>query len=117
MLDELAWEVMESDFSEENQARTITVLGRLCDGDDGSWRLTPRGFEDWPGRPADWLLRSRRELERFDWKPMGAGFYLRLTDGVVLDLSKSSVEAPDPGDAVARLSNNTSWVSDVVVMP
>ena len=81
MLDEVTWEVMEGDLSGENQARTIRVLGHLFDeglmvpGD-----LTARGFEDWTGEPAVWLIRSRSELDRHGWKPMGAGFYLRLTE-------------------------------------
>jgi hypothetical protein len=81
MLDEVTWEVMGGDLSAENQARTITVLDRLYgEGMMVPGDLTPGGFEDWPGTSVDWLLRSRQELERFDWKPMGAGFYLRLTD-------------------------------------
>ncbi|MEV0948957.1 hypothetical protein [Promicromonospora sp. NPDC050249] len=85
MLDEVTWEVVDGDLSEENQAKTIAVLRRLH-GEETMVPsdLTPRGFEDWPGGPADWLLRSKRELERLDWKPMGAGFYLRLADGVML---------------------------------
>lgn len=42
--------------------------------------LHPSGFEDWRGSVAAWLVRSREELERLGWKPMGAGFYLRLTE-------------------------------------
>jgi hypothetical protein len=95
ILDEVTWEIMEGDLPKGNLAKTITVLssslydeGLMVPGD-----LTPRGFDDWPGGRAEWLLRPRRELGRIDWKPMGAGFYLRLTDGGVLDLSKSRVEA------------------------
>jgi hypothetical protein len=85
MLDEVTWEVMEGDLSEENQAKTVAVLDRLYgEGMMVPGNLTSLGFEDWPGGPADWLLRSKRELERLGWNPMGAGFYLRLTEGVVL---------------------------------
>ena len=37
--------------------------------------------------------------------------------GVVLDLSKSSVTAADLGDIMGRVTNSTSRVSDVVVLP
>jgi hypothetical protein len=37
--------------------------------------------------------------------------------GVVLDLSQMSVTAADLGDIMARVANNTSRVSQVVVMP
>ncbi|MFI9486540.1 hypothetical protein ACIG47_09135 [Promicromonospora sp. NPDC052451] len=81
MLDEVTWEVMEGDLSAENQAKTLAVLGRLyADGLMVPGDLTARGFEDWVGGPAEWLIRSERELVLFGWKPMGAGFYLRLTE-------------------------------------
>lgn len=37
--------------------------------------------------------------------------------GVVLDLRQTSVTAADLGDIMARVSNSTSQVSDVVVLP
>ena len=40
--------------------------------------LGESGFEDWPGSTADWLPRARAELDQLDWRPMGAGFWLRL---------------------------------------
>lgn len=81
MLDEVTWEVMEGDLSEENRARTVKVLSHLFDeGLMVPGGLTTQGFEDWAGTPAEWLIRSRHELDRLGWKPMGAGFYLRLTD-------------------------------------
>lgn len=81
MLDEVTWEVMEGDLSEVNQAKTVAVLEHLyMEGLMVPGGLTPHGFVDWGGGPSEWLTRSRSELERFGWKPMGAGFYLRLTE-------------------------------------
>ena len=30
--------------------------------------------------PEEWLSRAERELDRFNWNPLGDGFWLRLTD-------------------------------------
>lgn len=81
MLDEVTWAVMEGNLSEENRLATVHVLellysaGLMVPGD-----LSEGRFVDWIGAPAEWVDRSQRELERLQWKPMGAGFYLRLTD-------------------------------------
>lgn len=57
-------EVLESLYSD----------GLMVPGDLGA-----SGFEDW-GPPSDgWVTRSEAELDRLDWRPMGAGFWLRLT--------------------------------------
>lgn len=37
------------------------------------------GFEDWAPPSEGWVARSEAELDRLDWRPMGAGFWLRLT--------------------------------------
>lgn len=42
--------------------------------------LGDSGFEDWSGSHEEWSSRAREELERLAWPPMGAGFWLRLTD-------------------------------------
>ncbi len=80
MLDEVTWEVTGGDLSEVKREATLRTLdylysqGLMVPGDLGE-----SGFEDWSGSPSDWLAKSQSELERMDWKPMGAGFYLRLT--------------------------------------
>ncbi|CAM5789653.1 hypothetical protein [Cellulomonas persica] len=57
-------EVLESLYSD----------GLMVPGDLGA-----SGFEDW-GPPSDgWVTRSEAELDRLGWRPMGAGFWLRLT--------------------------------------
>ena len=38
------------------------------------------GFEDWPRSHEEWDSRATEELERLAWPPMGAGFWLSLTD-------------------------------------
>jgi hypothetical protein len=81
MLDEVTWEVMHGDLSGENRERTLRVLGRLFrEGLMVPGDLHPSGFGDWQGSAAAWLVLSGEELERRGWKPMGAGFYLRLTE-------------------------------------
>ena len=79
-LDEVTWEGAHGDLSAEGRAAITRLLGRLY-GDDlmVPGDLGETGFEDWSGSHADWLERSLSELDRFDWRPMGAGFWLRLT--------------------------------------
>lgn len=40
--------------------------------------LLESGFEDW-SKSTEWLARSENELDRLQWRPMGDGFWLRLT--------------------------------------
>ncbi|MVA74944.1 hypothetical protein GC722_02710 [Auraticoccus sp. F435] len=80
-LHDVVWEAMEGDDSDESRRRTIRLLGQLFD--DGlavPGDLGASGFEDWPGTPGTWLHRAWAELERLGWNPMGAGFWLRLTE-------------------------------------
>lgn len=80
-LDEVIWVVTEGDLSPQAKEQTIRILGLLYQeelmvpGDLGH-----TGFEDWTGSSDEWLMRSRSELDRWEWRPMGAGFWLRLTD-------------------------------------
>lgn len=63
------------------KALALRVLERIFDeglmvpGD-----LAESGFRDWDGSPRKWLERAEHELNRFDWAPMGDGFWLRLTE-------------------------------------
>lgn len=80
-LHDVTWGAMHGDASEKSKATALRILGQLFDdrlfvpGDLGE-----SGFEDWPGSSDEWIERARAELERLDWSPMGAGFWLRLTD-------------------------------------
>ena len=79
-LDDVTWEAMKGNASDENKGRTIRVLEQLfragltVPGDLGE-----SGFEDWVGSPDEWLGRACAELKRLGWSPMGAGFWLRIT--------------------------------------
>ncbi|MFC8730865.1 hypothetical protein ACFT5B_00205 [Luteimicrobium sp. NPDC057192] len=80
-LDEVTWEGAHGDLSAAGRAAVRRLLdhvyreGLLVPGDLGE-----SGFEDWTGSATRWLERSLKELDRFNWKPMGAGFWLRLSD-------------------------------------
>lgn len=80
-LDEVIWEVAQGDLSAESRAQVLRMFDRVYSEDlmvPGD--LGETGFEDWPGSPTEWRERSLVELERFDWNPQGAGFWLRLTE-------------------------------------
>jgi hypothetical protein len=80
-LDEVIIEAMRDEESEKTKLVTIRLLERLFRGGLAvPGDLGESGFEDWPGAPDEWLARSLVELQRFEWRPMGAGFWLRLTD-------------------------------------
>lgn len=79
-LDDVTWEAMKGNASDESKGRTIRILehlfraGLAVPGD-----LAEAGFEDWVGSPDEWVRRARAELERLSWSPRGAGFWLRIT--------------------------------------
>ena len=81
MLHDVVWASTRDDLNPETKRKTLRVLeclyseGLMVPGDLGE-----AGLEDWPGEPAEWLRRSEAELERLAWKPMGAGFWLRLSE-------------------------------------
>lgn len=80
-LDAVMWEVAQGDLSPESRAAVLRMLDRLSsEGLMVPGDLGETGFEDWSGSPADWLGRSLAELGRLGWRPMGAGFWLRLTE-------------------------------------
>lgn len=67
--------------SDAAKATVLSLLGQVYrDGLLVPGELGDSGFEDWPGEPDDWLVRSRQVLDNLGWRPMGAGFWLRLTD-------------------------------------
>ena len=80
-LDEAAWIVTQGEFTPDSRELTLRALADvfqellMVPGDLGE-----AGFEDWLGTPEDWVARSQGELARVAWPPMGAGFWLRLTD-------------------------------------
>ncbi|MEU4362930.1 hypothetical protein [Promicromonospora sp. NPDC023987] len=75
------WFTTHGNLDEGSKERAIEILGRLySSGLMVPGRPGDAGFEDWPGTVVDWLIRSRDELDELDWRPMGAGFRLRLTE-------------------------------------
>ncbi len=81
LLDEVIWEVTQGDLSFVNRARVLDMLQRLYgDGLMVPGDLGETGFEEWEGSAEAWLERSEAELERLGWNPLGAGFWLRLTE-------------------------------------
>jgi len=80
-LHNVVWFTTRGDLSDESKERAIKILGRLfSNGLMVPGRLGHSGFEDWPGTASDWLFRSRAELDELEWRPMGEGFRLRLTE-------------------------------------
>jgi hypothetical protein len=80
-LHNVVWFTTRGDITEDSKARAIQILNRLYSSDlmvPGD--LGDAGFEDWQGAVDEWLTRSSAELDELDWKPMGAGFRLRLTE-------------------------------------
>jgi hypothetical protein len=41
--------------------------------------LGEAGFEDWAPPSEAWVIRSEMALDALKWRPMGEGFWLRLT--------------------------------------
>lgn len=81
MLHDVLWESTHDDRSDDAKRRTAEVLRRLfIDGLMVPGELAESGFVDWPGQPSEWLVRAQSDLDRLNWKPMGAGFWLRLTE-------------------------------------
>lgn len=80
-LDEAAWIVTQGDFTDASKELTLRTLGEvfraslMAPGDLGE-----TGFEEWSGATEEWIARARHDLEHVAWPPMGAGFWLRLTD-------------------------------------
>lgn len=81
MLHEVLWYTTHDERSPTAKSAVAHVLQRLFEealmvpGDLGE-----TGFEDWDGTPSTWLKNALAQLDQFGWKPMGAGFWLRLTD-------------------------------------
>lgn len=81
MLHDVLWESTHDSRSDDAKERAVQVLRQLfVDGLAVPGELGESGFEDWLGSPSEWLVRAQLELERLKWKPMGAGFWLRLTE-------------------------------------
>ena len=79
-LHNVVWFTTRGNITEELKAHAIEILRRLySDGLMVPGRLGDVGFDDWPGEVSEWVIRSRSELDELDWRPMGAGFRLRLT--------------------------------------
>ncbi|WP_419702818.1 hypothetical protein [Promicromonospora sp. NFX87] len=80
-LHNVVWFTTRGEITEKSKTHAMEILGRLySDGLMVPGRLGDVGFEDWPGGVSEWVTRSRSELDELDWKPMGAGFRLRLTE-------------------------------------
>lgn len=41
--------------------------------------LGETGFEDWAPPSETWVIRSEMAIDALEWRPMGEGFWLRLT--------------------------------------
>ncbi len=81
MAHDIVWASTRGVLDESTKRTTLRILGRLFrEGVMVPGDLGVTGFEDWPGGPIEWLRRSEADLNRLRWKPMGAGFWLRLTD-------------------------------------
>lgn len=81
MLHDLVWEATGGDITAESKGTAERTLDRLfTEGLMVPGDLTDAGFTDWPGPPAAWLPRALAELEKHQWAPQGAGFWLRLTE-------------------------------------
>jgi hypothetical protein len=80
-LHNVVWFTTRGDVTEYAKTRTTEVLTCLCSGGlMVPGRPGDAGFEDWPGTVDEWLTGSRAELDAPSWRPMGAGFRLRLTE-------------------------------------
>jgi len=80
-LDDVVWAATQGDLTPESKERVRSVLEALYSGDLAvPGDLGSTGFEDWSGDDVEWLARSLVELEKLQWRPMGAGFWIRLTD-------------------------------------
>lgn len=79
-LHDVVWLCTGETINEDSKLRVQRVLERIyadclmVPGDLGE-----TGFEDWESSPEGWVARSTAELDQLDWRPMGAGFWLRLT--------------------------------------
>jgi len=78
-LHDVVWLSTQGTISPETKRLVLKVLeflysNRLMIPGD----LGELGFEDWPPPSTDWIIRSERELDLLDWRPMGEGFWLRL---------------------------------------
>ncbi|GAA5155828.1 hypothetical protein GCM10023214_12070 [Amycolatopsis dongchuanensis] len=93
---DVVWNSTRGTINDESKDRTIRILGRLySEGLMVPGDLGASGFEDWPSAPQDWISRSRSELDRFDWCPMGAGFWLRLTSYGKTKATRGHIDADE----------------------
>jgi hypothetical protein len=77
----VVWEATQFDLSEVSRQRTRQVLEDLFDGDlmvPGD--LKEAGFTVWPLAKEHWVDHAMRELDRLNWRPMGDGFWLAITE-------------------------------------
>lgn len=80
-LQEVVWYGTRGEITPASKALVLVVLRRLFDGGlmvPGD--LGESGFEDWLPPTSLWLNRAVAEFDRFNWAPMGDGFWLRLTE-------------------------------------
>lgn len=81
MLTEVLWEAARDERTPESKETVRRVLGRLFeDGLMVPGDLGATGFEAWDGTSKRWLRSAIDALDRLGWKPMGDGFWLRLTE-------------------------------------
>jgi hypothetical protein len=79
-LHDVVWLSTRGAIDPESRRAVLDVLeslyseGLMVPGDLGA-----SGFEDWGPPSEGWVTRSEAELARLGWRPMGAGFWLRLT--------------------------------------
>lgn len=80
-LHDVVWRATQGQINPDSKAQVLRILEVLYEKN----LMVPgviggSGFEDWPISPVDYLGHSRDELDRLDWRPMGDGFWLRLTE-------------------------------------
>ena len=80
-VDRVAWILSRDGFHTTSREATaaalhdVFVAGLMEPGDLGH-----SGFEAWPGPPETWSERALSALRELPWPPMGAAFWLNLTD-------------------------------------
>lgn len=102
MLTDVLWEATHDERTPEAKDTVRRVLQRVFEdnlmvpGDLGA-----TGFEVWSGTATDWRREALAQIDHFEWKPMGDGFWLNLTDhGEQVAERMSLMECPNDDQGV-----------------
>jgi hypothetical protein len=96
-LHDVVWFGTDGARDSEAKARVLDVLRQLFD--DGLMipgDLSEEGFETWSSPRTGWVSRAESDLDRLRWRPMGAGFWLRITE---LGLQAAGPKQPPGGSS------------------